>query len=113
VDLRRAVTGELDVAARLAARERSARRPGGAAPRVFWQPATDAVVLELRAADSPGLLFRVAHALEDAGADVRAARISTLGADVVDAFYLVGSWESEPARDAMAAAVVAAVAPTS
>ena len=113
-DLRRAVTGELDVAARLAARERSARRrSAGAAPRVFWQPATDAVVLELRASDSPGLLFRVAHALEDAGADVRAARISTLGADVVDAFYLVGSWESQPARDAVAAAVVAAVALTS
>ena len=101
----------MDVAARLAARERTARRPAGAAPRVFWQPATDAAVLELRAADSPGLLFRVAHALEEAGADVRAARISTLGAAAVDAFYLVGAWDSEADRKAVEEAVLAAVPP--
>ena len=67
---------------------------GGAAPRVVWQreAATDAVVLELRAADSAGLLYRVTTALDEAGAEVRAARISTLGGDVVDAFYLVGAW---------------------
>jgi [protein-PII] uridylyltransferase len=114
VDLRRAVTAELDVTARLAVRERSARRPSAPhrpAPRVVWQPATEAAVLELRAADSPGLLHRVAHALEDAGADVRAARISTLGADVVDAFYLVGSWDDPVVRAAVESAVIAAVAP--
>jgi [protein-PII] uridylyltransferase len=113
-DLRRAVTGELDVTSRLAARERSARRasaPHRPAPRVVWQPATEAAVLELRAADSPGLLHRVAHALEDAGADVRAARISTLGADVVDAFYLVGSWDEPVVRAAVESAVIGAVAP--
>ncbi len=111
VDLRRAVTGELPVAARLAARERSTRRPAEpaatAAPRVVWQPATDAAVMELRAADSPGLLYRVAHALEECGADVRAARISTLGGDVVDAFYLRGDWP-EPARAVVESAVLAA-----
>jgi [protein-PII] uridylyltransferase len=115
VDLRRAVTGELPVAARLAARERATRRDKGgptAAPRVVWQPATDAVVLELRAADSPGLLYRVAQALATAGADVRAARISTLGADVVDAFYLRGDWP-EAARQEITAAVLAAVTPSS
>jgi [protein-PII] uridylyltransferase len=111
IDLRRAVTGELPVAERLAARERSARRPAtGASPRVVWQPATDAVVLELRANDSPGLLYRVAHALDEAGADVRAARISTLGADVVDAFYLRGEWSDPDSRARVEAAVVAAAA---
>ena len=45
-----------------------------------------------------GLLYRVAHALEVAGADLRAARISTLGSDVVDAFYLRGDWSSPEAR---------------
>jgi [protein-PII] uridylyltransferase len=50
----------------------------------------------------------VAHALEEAGADVRAARISTLGGDVVDAFYLEGSW-SAGERAAVEAAVLAAV----
>jgi [protein-PII] uridylyltransferase len=108
-DLRRAATGDLDVAARLAARERSARRQVGAAdPRVVWQPATAAAILELRAADSPGLLYRVANALAMAGAEVRAARISTLGGDVVDAFYLVGSWDDADRRGAVEAAVMAA-----
>jgi [protein-PII] uridylyltransferase len=105
-DLRRAARGQ--VPERLA---RRAARPAGAAPRVVWHRdvATDAVVLELRAADAPGLLYRVARALEEAGADVRAARISTLGGDVVDAFYLVGPW-SDPAKRAEVAATVAAAA---
>jgi [protein-PII] uridylyltransferase len=109
-DLRRAATGELDVAPRLAARERSARRPGKVPdPRVVWQPATGAAVLELRATDSPGLLYRVANALALAGAQVRAARISTLGGEVVDAFYLVGPWDDADERAAVEAAVLAAV----
>ena len=46
-----------------------------------------------------GLLYRVATALDEAGAEVRAARISTLGGDVVDAFYLVGAWADDAERD--------------
>jgi [protein-PII] uridylyltransferase len=108
-DLRRVATGDVSVTQRLRGRARSAR--GGAAPRVVWQrgAATGAVVLELRAADSSGLLYRVATALDEAGAEVRAARISTLGSDVVDAFYLVGAWESAPDRARVEAAVLAAV----
>jgi [protein-PII] uridylyltransferase len=77
---------------------------------VVWNrgAATDAVVLELRAADSPGLLYRVATALDEAGAEVRAARISTLGGDVVDAFYLVGTWADEAERVRVGNAVLAA-----
>nr|BFE62790.1 [protein-PII] uridylyltransferase [Dactylosporangium thailandense] len=114
-DLRRAVTGDLPVGERLAARERSARRSAASAPpRVVWQPptaATDATVLELRATDTPGLLFRVASALEDVGADVRSARISTLGGEVVDAFYLEGEWDA-PARLRVESAVLAAATPS-
>jgi len=108
-DLRRVAAGDVSVTQRLRARAMSAR--GGAAPRVVWhrEAATDAVVLELRAADSAGLLFRVASALDEAGAEVRAARISTLGGDVVDAFYLVGSWAEAAERDRVEAAVLAAV----
>ena len=108
-DLRRVAGGDVSVTQRLRARAKSAR--GGAAPRVVWHrtAATDAVVLELRAADSAGLLFRVASALDDAGAEVRAARISTLGSDVVDAFYLVGAWAEAAERDRVEAAVLAAV----
>jgi [protein-PII] uridylyltransferase len=106
-DLRRAAIGQ--VPERLA--RRAARPVGAAAARVVWHRdvATDAAVLELRAADAPGLLYRVARALEEAGADVRAARISTLGGDVVDAFYLVGRW-SDPSERAEVAAAVAAAA---
>ncbi|MFC7275126.1 [protein-PII] uridylyltransferase [Paractinoplanes rhizophilus] len=109
-DLRRVAGGDVSVTQRVRARAMSARG-GTASPRVVWQrdAATDAAVLELRAADSPGLLYRVASALDEAGAEVRAARISTLGGDVVDAFYLVGTWADQAERDRVEAAVLAAV----
>jgi [protein-PII] uridylyltransferase len=112
-DLRRTVSGDVSVTQRL--RGRSGSRPGrdGAAPRVVWhrEAATDAVVLELRAADAAGLLYRVASALDRAGANVRAARISTLGGDVVDAFYLEGAWSDPGDRATVEAAVLAAAHP--
>ncbi|MFV2111524.1 [protein-PII] uridylyltransferase [Micromonospora sp. LOL_025] len=109
-DLRRAVNGDVSVTQRLRGRALAARS-GGAAPRVVWhrEAATDAVLLELRAADAAGLLYRVACALDEAGAQVRAARISTLGGDVVDAFYLVGGWPDDATRARLEAAVLAAV----
>ncbi|MFY1695180.1 [protein-PII] uridylyltransferase [Solwaraspora sp. WMMA2101] len=108
-DLRRAVTGDVSVTQRVRGRAMAARR-SGADPKVVWhrEAATDAVVLELRAADSAGLLYRVTSALDEAGAQVRAARISTLGGDVVDTFYLVGGWPDDAERDRLAAAVLAA-----
>ncbi|SCF39462.1 [protein-PII] uridylyltransferase [Micromonospora purpureochromogenes] len=109
-DLRRAVNGDVSVTQRLRGRALAARGEG-AAPRVVWhrEAATDAVLLELRAADAAGLLYRVTCALDEAGAQVRAARISTLGGDVVDAFYLVGGWPSDAERARLEAAVLAAV----
>jgi [protein-PII] uridylyltransferase len=109
-DLRRVAAGDVSVTQRVRARAMSARGKTPA-PRVVWHraAATDAVVLELRAADSPGLLFRVATALDEAGAVVRGARISTLGGDVVDAFYLVGAWSDAEERDRVGAAVLGAV----
>nr|MDT0661506.1 [protein-PII] uridylyltransferase [Micromonospora sp. DSM 115978] len=108
-DLRRAVTGDVSVTQRLRGRALAARG-AGAAPKVVWhrEVATDAVVLELRAADAAGLLYRVTSALDEAGALVRAARISTLGGDVVDSFYLVGAWSDEVERNRVAEAVLAA-----
>ncbi|WP_431899765.1 [protein-PII] uridylyltransferase [Micromonospora chalcea] len=109
-DLRRAVGGDVSVIQRLRGRALAARSQG-AAPRVVWhrEAATDAVLLELRAADAAGLLYRVTCALDEAGAQVRAARISTLGGDVVDAFYLVGGWPPDEERARIEAAVLAAV----
>ena len=62
-------------------------------PRLLWfdDEATDATVLEVRARDAIGLLHRLTGALESAGADIRSARISSLGSFVVDAFYLTDS----------------------
>ena len=57
----------------------------------------------------PAWPYRIAQALESAGVDVRAARISTLGAEVVDAFYLVGAWADEAERARVEAAVLAVV----
>ncbi|MFF5171256.1 [protein-PII] uridylyltransferase [Micromonospora sp. NPDC000089] len=109
-DLRRAVAGDVSVTQRLRGRALAARGEG-AAPRVVWhrEAATDAVLLELRAADAVGLLYRVTCALDEAGAQVRAARISTLGGDVVDVFYLVGGWPADAERARLEAAVLAAV----
>ncbi|MEU8311639.1 [protein-PII] uridylyltransferase [Micromonospora sp. NPDC048887] len=109
-DLRRAVGGDVSVIQRLRGRALAARSQG-AAPRVVWhrEAATDAVLLELRAADAAGLLYRVTCALDEAGAQVRAARISTLGGDVVDAFYLVGGWPPDEERARIEAAVLGSV----
>ncbi|MET8077329.1 [protein-PII] uridylyltransferase [Streptomyces sp. NPDC005303] len=92
-DLVRALDGSLDVAGRLAERDAAyPRRRGVVAPpaRVTVAPAASrhATVIEVRAQDAPGLLFRIGRALEDAGVRMRSAHVSTLGANAVDAFYV-------------------------
>lgn len=118
-DLLRALDGSLDVAARLARRRPagSPHRAGtGASPTAAIVPgaSTRATVLELRAHDTPGLLHTVAQALTGCGVTVTAAHLDTLGAEVVDVFYLLdpSCRPLAPARGAaVAAAVVAALAP--
>jgi len=106
-DLRAAAAGELP-ADRLR-RVASSRQAPPVEPTATWHAdATDAVVLEVRATDATGLLYRIACALEEAGADVRAARVATLGTDVVDAFYLAGPVPDEATRASIAAAVLVA-----
>ena len=55
-----------------------------------------AAVVEVRAHDEPGLLWRIGRALGECGLDVRAARVETLGAEAVDAFYVVDSTGKPP-----------------
>jgi [protein-PII] uridylyltransferase len=102
-DLRRALTGQLDVAQRLHRREQVVLRPGAtpAPPTVtLVDDASDtATVVEVRAHDAPGLLWRVGRALGECGLDVRAARVETLGADAVDVFYVVDAG-GQPVKDA-------------
>lgn len=94
-DLVRALDGSLDIAGRLAERDAAyPRRRGVVAPppRVSVHPAASrlATVIEVRAQDAPGLLFRIGRALEDASVRMRSAHVSTLGANAVDAFYVTG-----------------------
>ncbi|MDC0770349.1 [protein-PII] uridylyltransferase [Streptomyces sp. HD] len=108
-DLVRALDGSLDIAGRLAERDAAyPRRRGVVAPaaRVSVHPAASrlATVIEVRAQDAPGLLFRIGTALEDASVRVRSAHVSTLGANAVDAFYVTGP-EGAPLPGEEAAAV--------
>jgi [protein-PII] uridylyltransferase len=91
-DISRALAGELDVTQRLAARDASRRAPAvpPPAPRVDVVPAASetATVVEVRATDRTGLLYRLGRALALMGISVRGARVVTLGAEAVDVFYL-------------------------
>jgi [protein-PII] uridylyltransferase len=92
-DLRRALEGRLDVAERLERRIRAHRdSPVPVAPpkvTLVNDASRTATVIEVRAHDRPGLLWRIGRALGDCGLDVRAARVETLGAEAVDVFYVV------------------------
>jgi [protein-PII] uridylyltransferase len=93
-DITKALEGAIDVSARLARRAQERPRPAirVAAPRVELVPdASDsATVLQVRAHDEPGLLHRVASLVAEHGVGVRSALVDTLGAEVVDVFYLEG-----------------------
>ena len=106
-ELRRVLAGELDVADQLrrqgmlGAPARGTDRPWLAAPKVTLvdDASRTATVVEVRAHDAPGLLWRIGRALGECGLDVRAARVETLGAEAVDVFYVVGA-DSHPVTDA-------------
>ncbi|MFE8956811.1 [protein-PII] uridylyltransferase [Streptomyces althioticus] len=109
-DLVRALDGSLDISGRLAERDAAyPRRRGVVAPppRVTVAPAASrhATVIEVRAQDAPGLLFRIGRALEDTAVRVRSAHVSTLGANAVDVFYVTQEQGVPlPAEEAVAVA---------
>ncbi len=136
-DLRRALAGELDLASRLDRPGRtvaptgpgSGRGRGGgrgvslggsrgegrapvaplAPPKVTLvdDASRTATVVEVRAHDAPGLLWRIARALSECGLDVRAARVETLGAAAVNVFYVAGA-AGGPVTDAVTRGQIAA-----
>ena len=104
-DLARALEGNFGLVEKIADKERSYSRHGAHAahrqPTIHWfDDATDATVVEFRGDDEIGLLFRITSALERAGMDVRAARVSSVAGVVVDAFYVTDrdGKPIEPAR---------------
>ncbi|WP_181775392.1 [protein-PII] uridylyltransferase [Amycolatopsis pittospori] len=86
----RAVAGTLPLTQRLAAKERDYGETPSANVKVIWfddeTSGQDTVVVELRAANRIGLLYRVAGALRRCEAEVRWAKVATLGGAVVDSF---------------------------
>jgi [protein-PII] uridylyltransferase len=95
-ELEAVLRGTLPLAARLAEQERAyagehratSARPVTTQVSVDNTASTTCSVVEVRAADSLGLLHRITSALFEEGLDVVAARVSTLGHEVVDAFYV-------------------------
>ena len=91
------------------------RPPRGAAlapsVAVRAEASRQSTVLEVRAADQPGVLFLVCHALAELGITVRSAHVDTLGPQAVDVFYLqeVGAGSLADDRAAAAAHAVRAV----
>jgi [protein-PII] uridylyltransferase len=91
-DLRRMLEGRLDVEDRLERRARAVRPLGAGAPppkvTLVDNASSTATVVEVRAHDEPGLLWRIGRALGECGLNVTAARVETLGAEAVDVFYV-------------------------
>ncbi|TQF67113.1 [protein-PII] uridylyltransferase [Rhodococcus spelaei] len=125
-ELIRAIAGELDLVAMLEQKEEQANAEQAlelgvagvpvqyaqAPPRIIWfDTAVDGqAIVELRAEDRLGLLCRLAAALEQHGADVQWARVSTLGSSVVDAFGLnLGDTDTRVTRQDLEAAILAVV----
>ena len=96
VDVRRALDGRLALEARLAERSRVTVRRRAAATALAAPPSVRLdnaasetwTVVEVRAADRPALLYRVTRALADLDLELGLAKVSTLGAEVVDSFYV-------------------------
>jgi [protein-PII] uridylyltransferase len=92
--MRAALEGTLPLAARLQQREADYRQNAGrtAPPRISWHngevTGTATGIVEVRAADRAGLLYRLTAAIAEGGLDVTSARIETLGGDAVDSFYV-------------------------
>jgi [protein-PII] uridylyltransferase len=118
-DLRRMLEGRLDVEERLERRARASRPRSAvvAPPKVTLvdDASLTATVVEVRAHDEPGLLWRIGRALGGCGLDVRSARVETLGAEAVDVFYVADEngqpLTSRDARSATVQAVLAALTP--
>ena len=107
-DIRRAVDGTYDVVARLDQRDADyARKPRAdyPEPNVVVLPggSRGTTLVEVRAHDAPGLLHRVARAVAAADATIVGAKVSTLGSDAVDVFFVTDASGAPLNEDRMAA----------
>lgn len=94
-DVRRAIDGRLAIEARLAQRASTGRRPP-AGMRLVGEPTVridntasgTCTILEVRAPDRVGALYRITRAFADLDLDIQSAKVATLGHEVVDTFYV-------------------------
>jgi len=94
-DIERALDGRLALEARLAERARVYTRPRRL-PGLITHPeviidnrlSRTSTVLEVRAPDAMGVLWRITRALHDLDLDVTSAKIQTMATDAVDSFYV-------------------------
>ena len=95
-DINRVLDGGLDVGVEV---ERRARRYNPRRARQRATPArvdvmfdneisATATVIDVYAEDRVGLLYRITEVLARRGLDIRSAKVQTMGAQVVDAFYV-------------------------
>lgn len=91
-EVRRAIDGTHDVAAKLAMRDADhpvSTRTQYPKPVIeVTNAASQSTIVEVRAHDAPGLLHRAAAALSYTGATIVGAKVATLGADAVDVFFV-------------------------
>jgi [protein-PII] uridylyltransferase len=95
-DLKAALDGSLDLDTKLQqkaksyanVRKREAAAPARAELLIDNEVSETATVVEVRAPDSIGLLWRVADVIGEVGLDIRHAKVATLGHEVVDVFYV-------------------------
>jgi [protein-PII] uridylyltransferase len=91
--LEAAYSGRLALEARL---DRKIRDYGQVASepdvRVLQDASEHSTVIEVRTSDAIGLLYGIAAALGDLDLDIHVAKIDTLGARVVDVFYVRDGW---------------------
>jgi [protein-PII] uridylyltransferase len=93
--LRRALDGEVDVAAavekaRTQPRRRFRRPPARPVVRFDSESSATHTVIEVRADDEPGLAFRIASALSGCGLGIGFAKIATEKSHALDVFYVAG-----------------------
>jgi len=88
--------GELDLGSRIAQRAHDyagQKRTGTAYPiepsiLIDSDAASDASVIEVRAPDEIGLLYTLTSTIYEQGLNILHAKVSTIGSDVVDVFYV-------------------------
>jgi [protein-PII] uridylyltransferase len=96
-DVVRALDGALSLESRLADRARQyagrvgvlAATPARTQVTVHTEASDAATVVEVRAPDRIGTLYRITRVLADLGLDIRSAKVASVGHEVVDAFYVV------------------------